>query len=148
MMAALTLVGAGCAGKTTATADVPTPSIAVGEPNPATPPVTKPTETEPKDGVYVDGTYSATGNYVSPAGPEEIAVTLTLKSDIVTDVTVVPKATNPKSVFMQGQFVSGYKALVVGKKIDDVQLTKISGSSLTPIGFNEALVEIKAEAKA
>jgi hypothetical protein len=40
-----------------------------------------------------------------------------------------------------------YKQYVVGKKIDEVQLTKVSGSSLTPQGFNDALAKIKAEAK-
>jgi uncharacterized protein with FMN-binding domain len=142
-MAALTLVGAGCAGKTQVTTDVPTPSVAVGEPNPSTPPE-KPVAAVT---VYKDGTYTATGNYVSPGGPEEIKVTITLKADVIVAAEVVPMATNPKSVFMQGQFVSGYKALVVGKKIDEVQLGVVSGSSLTPKGFMEALAEIKVQAK-
>jgi uncharacterized protein with FMN-binding domain len=97
--------------------------------------------------IYKNGTYNTIGNYVSPGGAEEIDVTVTLKDDIITDATVVSKAFRPNSVKFQGQFISGFKTLVVGKKIDDVMLDKVSGSSLTPKGFNDALAEIKAEAK-
>ncbi len=38
--------------------------------------------------------------------------------------------------------------VVVGKKIDEVQLTKVAGSSLTPKGFMDALEKVKTEAKA
>jgi uncharacterized protein with FMN-binding domain len=96
---------------------------------------------------YKNGTYSATGDYVSPGGAEQIDVTVTLKNDVITDATVVSKAFRPNSIHYQGLFISGYKALVIGKNIDDVQLDKVSGSSLAPKGFNEALAEIKTEAK-
>ena len=96
---------------------------------------------------YKNGSYTVTGNYISPAGPESINVSLTLENDVVTDATVVAAAINPVSVKMQTAFIGGYKDLVVGKKIDEVQLDKVSGSSLTPKGFNDALVKIKAQAQ-
>ncbi len=96
---------------------------------------------------YKDGTYTATGNYVSPGGAEELGVQVTLKDGIITDAEVDSKATRPNSVKFQGLFVSGYQPLVVGKNIDEVQLTKVSGSSLAPGGFNEALSEIKEQAR-
>jgi hypothetical protein len=37
--------------------------------------------------------------------------------------------------------------MVVGKNISELQLTKVSGSSLTPQGFMDALEKIKAEAQ-
>ena len=98
--------------------------------------------------VYKNGTYSATGSYMSPGGDDQIAVTLTLANDIITDVSVTPSAGDGTSRRYQNRFVSGYKQYVVGKNIADVQLTSVSGSSLTPIGFNEALTQIKAQAKA
>lgn len=97
---------------------------------------------------YKDGTYTAVGTYTSPAGPEEIDVKLTVKDNVVTDAEVTPKATNPKSKFMQGAFAGGYKEFVIGKKVNDITLTKVSGSSLTPMGFNAALEKIKSEAQA
>lgn len=96
---------------------------------------------------YKDGTYSATGSYKSPAGPEQIGVTLTLKNNIVTDATVTPEATAKRSVMMQNDFAANYKPLVVGKNINDINLTKVSGSSLTPAGFNDALANIESQAK-
>jgi len=97
--------------------------------------------------LYKDGSYSFVGQYTSPAGPEEIAVSLVLKDDVVVDATVVSKATHEISKKMQGLFVGGFKTQVVGKKIDDVVLDKVSGSSLTPKGWNDAVAKIKAVAK-
>lgn len=97
---------------------------------------------------YKDGTYSTEGNYTSPGGPETIDVTLTIKDGVVTEADVVANATNPGSVMWQGKFVEGYKAEVIGKNLADLELSNISGSSLTPKGFNDALVEIRAQAVA
>lgn len=96
---------------------------------------------------YKDGKYDAVGQYTSPAGEEEIAVTITLKDNVVTDATVVAKATAPKSQFMQKAFIGGFKDQVIGKNINEIQLTKIAGSSLTPKGFNDALEKVKSQAK-
>lgn len=96
---------------------------------------------------YKDGTYGADGEYVSPAGQEHVGVTVTLKNDVVTDVTFEPRATVSTSVRFQGMFASGYKIFVVGKKIDDVRLDKVSGSSLTSTGFNDAIDQVKAAAQ-
>jgi hypothetical protein len=96
---------------------------------------------------YKDGSYSVTGDYISPGGAEELGVTLTLKNGVITDSVVEPKATRPNSVRFQGIFAENYKPLVIGKNINDVQLAKVSGSSLAPKGFNDAVEKIKAEAK-
>jgi uncharacterized protein with FMN-binding domain len=97
---------------------------------------------------YKDGTYTATGNYTSPGGAESIEVTVTLADGVITDASVVSDAFRPESKMMQGQFISGFKAQVVGKKITDVKLTKVSGSSLTPKGWNDAIAKIQAQAQA
>lgn len=97
---------------------------------------------------YSDGEYTASGSYQSPGGSESIAVTLTLSDNVVTAVTVVGNANNPTSKQYQSKFISGVEAAVVGKDISSLQLSKVSGSSLTPAGFNKALDAIKAEAEA
>lgn len=96
---------------------------------------------------YKNGNYSAVGDYMSPGGAEQVGVMVTLKDNVITDVTFEVKAERPISVKMQEAFAADYKQFVVGKKIDEVELTKVSGSSLTPKGFNDALAKIKAEAK-
>jgi uncharacterized protein with FMN-binding domain len=97
--------------------------------------------------VYKDGSYSSTGSYMSPGGLDKIAVNLTLEKDIVTDISVTPLVADKVSVKYQGMFLSGYRPMVIGKNIKDVKLDKVSGSSLTSIGFNEAIEQIKLEAK-
>lgn len=97
---------------------------------------------------YKDGTYTAIGSYNSPGGPDKISITLTLKNNIVTSVSAIPMAGDPKSERYQQTFISGYQTFVVGKNIDTIKLTNVSGSSLTPIGFNDALAKIKEQAKA
>lgn len=99
-------------------------------------------------GSYKDGTYSAVGVYRSPAGGEQVDVTLTLANGVVTDATFTGEATNPKSVAYQDNFAKGFKEEVVGKSIDSLSLTVVNGSSLTPMGFMDAVAKIKAEAKA
>lgn len=110
---------------------------------------TTPVDTK-KDSVvmYKDGTYEATGSYMSPGGPDKVGVKLTLASGLITDITVTPIAGDKVSEKYQDKFISGYKTLVLGKKIDGLKLDKVSGSSLTPVGFNDALEQIRAQAKA
>jgi hypothetical protein len=96
---------------------------------------------------YADGTYHGTGTYTSPAGTETVDVSLTLQDDTVTAATFEGHPTNPGTVMNQGKFARGYTAFVVGKKLDEISLTVVNGSSLTPIGFMNALEEIKTEAR-
>lgn len=99
-------------------------------------------------GNYKDGTYSATGNYRTPGGQESIEVKLTLADGVITDASVTQNASGGEAEEYQSMFVSGYKSEVVGKKIDEVNVSRVAGSSLTPSGFNAALDEIKSDAKA
>ena len=104
--------------------------------------------TEAAAGAYADGTYSATGSYVSPGGQESVEVELTLTGDVVTDVTVTSLAVNPNSERYQGEFVDGIADVVVGVPIDELNVSKVAGSSLTSGGFNDAVEQIKEEARA
>lgn len=97
---------------------------------------------------YKDGEYQAVGNYVSPGGAENIGVTLTVKDGIIEDAEVETMGQRPNTIKFQGIFKQNYKEFVVGKNIDEVKLDKVSGSSLSPKGFNDALEKIKTEAKA
>ena len=139
-MAAVLVVGAGVAL---------TQREEIAELNMATEPSPEPVVAEQNAVVassFKDGIYSTTGNYVSPAGPETIDVTLTVEGEIVTAASVKTNATNPVSTKMQAAFIDGYSPLVVGKKLSELSLSKVSGASLTTNGFNEALVEIRTQA--
>ena len=107
-----------------------------------------PTDTKPAEvsAMYKDGTYTKTGTYKSPAGTENVEVTLTLAKDVVTDAVFKGLATNPGSVANQKKFADGFKGEVVGKSIDAIALTVVNGSSLSPKGFMDAVAQIKTEA--
>jgi len=97
---------------------------------------------------YTDGTYTAEGSYISPAGEESVKVELTLDGDIVTAVTVTPEADDPQAKSFQEKFASGIADVVVGKDIDTLNVSRVAGSSLTSGGFAEALKAIKVDALA
>ncbi|MGY4540302.1 uncharacterized protein with FMN-binding domain [Arthrobacter sp. UYNi723] len=97
--------------------------------------------------LYQDGTYSADGTYVSPNGTETVGVELTLAAGTVTAVNITQHPSNPNTRKFQGEFAGGIAAQVVGKSIDELNVSKVAGSSLTSGGFKQALDKIKAEAQ-
>lgn len=96
---------------------------------------------------YKDGTYSADGTYVSPNGTETVGVQLTLASGTVTDVQITQHPSNPNTRKFQGEFAGGIAGQVVGKNIEELNVSKVAGSSLTSGGFNQAVEQIKSEAQ-
>lgn len=126
-------------------APAPTPAPVAETPAPVAP--TTP-EVSTSAGTYKDGTYTAKGDYTEPSGTASLNVSLTINNGVVTDSTVTGIADNPDSRRYQKIFLGSYKTYVTGKKIDEVNITNMSGSSLTPAGFNAAVTAIKAQAKA
>ncbi len=97
--------------------------------------------------VYKDGPYQAVGSYESPGGSESLQVSVTLKNNVIAATTATSEANDPTAQEFQDEFIQGYKTFVVGKNVNDVRLSHVSGSSLTSQGFNDALAQIKAQAK-
>ncbi|MFF2315738.1 hypothetical protein ACFVTE_05655 [Arthrobacter sp. NPDC058097] len=95
---------------------------------------------------YKDGTYSADGNYKSPNGTETVGVQLTLANGTVSAVEITEHPSNPNTRKFQGQFAGGIADQVVGKSLDEINVSKVAGSSLTSGGFNQAVEAIKAQA--
>lgn len=99
-------------------------------------------------GDYAAGTYTASGSYSNPGGTSEVDVEITLgDGGVVDDVTVTPKASGTSRQY-QEEFAGGIADEIVGKNIDDLDVGKVAGSSLTSGGFNQALDQIKSEAQA
>lgn len=99
-------------------------------------------------GSYKNGTYTATGSYISPGGQESVDVEVTLENGVIASATVTPHPAAATSTQYQSEFVNNFKPLVVGKSIDEVKLSRVAGSSLTSGGFNEAIEKIKDDAAA
>jgi uncharacterized protein with FMN-binding domain len=100
------------------------------------------------DESYTDGDYQADGSYQAPSGTESITVELTLTDDTITAITVTPHATDPTASGMQANFAGGIADQVVGQDIDRLNVTRVSGSSLTSGGFKIAIAAIKEQALA
>lgn len=96
---------------------------------------------------YKDGTYNAIGDYSTPEGTEEIAVTITITSGMVTNSSISQQTRSRESSGYQQDFADNYKSFVEGKQLATLQLSRVAGSSLTPIGFNEALDAIRSQAQ-
>lgn len=95
---------------------------------------------------HKDCTYDATGKYSTPGGTESIDLKITLSKDLVSRSLLTEKGITKEAKQFQASFSSGYKNLVIGKKVSEVSLTRVAGSSLTSNGFNDALDQIKIDA--
>lgn len=139
------LLLAGCAAEpssaeTTTGTPAPTPSTQASSPS------TGADSSAASGATYKDGTYTADGSYQTPETVEKISVTVTIADDTVTAVEVTGDPQAPESKNFQSKFIGGISAQVVGKKLDDISVDRVSGSSLTSGGFNQALDTIRAEA--
>jgi uncharacterized protein with FMN-binding domain len=106
------------------------------------------TDSTATSGAYADGTYTADGSYQTPETVETISVTLTLADGVVTEVEVTGDPQAPETEQYQGEFIDGIEAEVVGVAIDELDVHRVAGSSLTSDGFNAAVDDIKEQAAA
>jgi uncharacterized protein with FMN-binding domain len=145
-IAGLSLAGtvAGCAPAATQTKPAPSSDNSSAS---ATTPSDTSSSLAGSGSQYQDGTYSADGTYVSPNGTETVGVELTLASGTVTAVNITQHPSNPNTRKFQGEFAGGIASQVVGKSIDELNVSKVAGSSLTSGGFNQAVEKIKSEAQ-
>lgn len=133
------LVLAGCSG----TADAEDQSTDTG-----TDSSTESTDSGASAGDYTDGTYTADGSYQTPETVEKISVTLTIADGLVEDVEVTGDPQAPETERYQGEFIDGIADEVVGKSLDEIEVSRVAGSSLTSGGFNAAVESIKEQAAA
>ncbi len=77
---------------------------------------------------------------------EKISVSVTLSDGTVTKVKVTGDPQAAETRHYQAQFIGGISAQVVGKKLDEISVDKVAGSSLTSKGFTQALATIRTEA--
>jgi uncharacterized protein with FMN-binding domain len=135
---------AGCASADTSSAeDALDQSVPASEEAQAPAPSAEPTLAAS----YQDGSYQAAGGYQSPNGSETIQLSLTLENGVITAIEVTPGAAGGTSERYQGQFAGGIAAETIGKSLDELNVSRVAGSSLTSGGFKKALESIKADAR-
>jgi hypothetical protein len=95
---------------------------------------------------YRDGTYSADSTYAAPGGDDEIAVSITVKSNTITALKVTTVAAHDVGIRYAAQFEGTISSVAVGKSLATLSVSNVAGSSLTSEGFNSALATIRTEA--
>ncbi|USN44730.1 MAG: hypothetical protein H6500_02715 [Candidatus Woesearchaeota archaeon] len=92
-----------------------------------------------------DGTYTDTGRFMTPAGENEIEITLSVKDGIIETFEMKGITLNKEaSVKYFDQYQEGISSYVIGKPLANLEVpAKISGSSLTSKGVQSALDSIK-----
>lgn len=137
MSVSVAAIAAGCSS---GTGDDGTAPAAPSSTAPAT------TTTRPSAGPsrYRDGDYQAKGWYGGL--PSNIDLAITLRDDRITDVQVTANATDPTSLDYQERFAEAVPDVVAGKRLDEVHVSRLAGSSGTPDGFNQAIERIKNQA--
>lgn len=91
---------------------------------------------ETTEQLIADGQYKDIVSYESPAGEEDIEVSLTVKNDVITAVSFEVLGKHPVSIEKQQGMADVIPALVIGKKIDALNIpAQVGGSSLTTAAF-------------
>lgn len=96
---------------------------------------------------FKDGTYSGSADYNTPAGKENVSLTVKISGGTVVSATPSGLIRDEISKQFHNQYLVGFSDAVVGKKIADLSFGFRNGASLTPMGFNAALAQIKAKAQ-
>lgn len=96
---------------------------------------------------YQDGSYTAQGSYLTPGGDESIGVRLSVAADRIVSAQVEVKATSPTARQFQSQFVTRYADQVVSRDLASVDVSRLAGASLTSLGFDNALTQIRSAAR-
>lgn len=98
---------------------------------------------------YKNGTYTADTTYEVPKSSNSIQVQITLDGDVVKSASATHQfgTTDNKSLVYTQDFDSALSGQIVGRKIEDVNLNRVGGASLTTEGFNTALANILQQAK-
>lgn len=90
-------------------------------------------------------TYQSEATYLTPARIEHtVGVNLTVADGIVTDATVTYNGGEPETP-QQGNFEDAYRSEVIGQRLEDLELSRVGGASLTSRAFNDAVDNIIAE---
>ncbi|MGJ0183948.1 FMN-binding protein [Corynebacterium glyciniphilum] len=103
-------------------------------------------ETADSTAEYTDGTYTARGVY--GGAPSYMDFTVTIEDDVITDVeSELMEDNNDTSRGYQERFAAALPDEVVGESIDDVEVGVLAGASSCGDGFNDAVAQIRDEAR-
>ena len=95
---------------------------------------------------YIDGTYTADAEYYTPKRVKHvISVTLEIQDDAISSADVRYDGADARTP-SHLNFDGAYRPVTVGVAVDDLDLSRVGGASLTTVAFNEALTDIISDA--
>ena len=98
--------------------------------------------------VFVDGAYSASTVYASPGGNDGIGVEIVLANNQIQSLDIIREESNNTSVRWVDRFVAEVFTAVEGQDLDEADVDKLGGASLTQAAFNDLLDDIRSQALA
>lgn len=104
-------------------------------------------KTSGTDMLVAEKKLSTKASYQSPAGEEEIGITVMVNSEgVIVDANAEVLATHAISKTRQLAFAEGFPEALKGKKLSELtSIDKVGGSSLTTGAFNVSLTELKGQ---
>jgi hypothetical protein len=109
---------------------------------------TNPTGSQMNATVYRNGTYTATGGYLTPARTSHtVKLTITVENDIIIASSIQYDGKDGYSNPNQERFDNTYKEQVIGASLREIRLSRVGAASLTSQAFNDAIVDITEEAR-
>ena len=122
--------------------EVVTPTLVPPTPVTPTPTPITPTPIQTATGAPVTTTpqpltHKEVVSYNTPAGSDKIEFDVTVTDGVITAASATPMAENSISKMRQTSFASAVSVKVVGKKIANLQVDAIGGSSLTTAAFEQ-----------
>lgn len=101
---------------------------------------------DPEETGYRDGEYTTNTTYINPIRASyklEVILTLEKEQVIAAHINYSQGAeTDPNAQ----RFEKAFRSEVVGQYVDDINLSRVGGASLTTNAFNNALKDIKEQA--
>ncbi len=92
-----------------------------------------------------DGNYEQNVTYAYHSGHETVDIKLSVQNNTITSVSVTGINPNPMSARIINSYNSALPDLVVGKKIDQINLPhNVAGSSLTNAAFKQYLSQLES----
>lgn len=90
--------------------------------------------------------YSVTIDYEVPKGDaNSLSVSMTIKDGIITNLNTESKYQDHESISYINDFAGSIKSKVVGKKLSDINLSRVGGASLTTGAFQDAVDQISLQ---
>ena len=92
-----------------------------------------------------DGNYEQNVTYSSPAGDDIVDISISVLNNTITSVSLKPTHAAPISENFIKNYNQSIQSLVVGKKIDQINLPhNVAGSSLTNAAFKQYLSQLES----